>query len=160
MNGHYTGLRCQTYPSTNILLQFVGDSPGFILFFSYYSITYGALNGWRGMWWGWCTVCSGAYFSRGDVTYYTGVVDDDESHVLSCYGGWCFWSYVVDSISCLMLVGKGFCFLGCYTRIFVVVLFLFSVGVWLRCFHWSGVVSICMSEFLTGVWNTWSMLKI
>jgi hypothetical protein len=31
---------------------------------------------------GWCTLCSG-----GDVTYYMGVVDGVEIHVLSCYGG-------------------------------------------------------------------------
>jgi hypothetical protein len=52
MNGHYTGLRWQTYPSTNILLQFVGDSPTFIFFFNYYNIIYGVLYGRRGMWGG------------------------------------------------------------------------------------------------------------
>jgi hypothetical protein len=33
------------------------------------------------------TGCSGAWSSRGDATTYTSVVGNDESHVLSCYGG-------------------------------------------------------------------------
>jgi hypothetical protein len=87
------------------------------------------MNGWRGMEGekGRCALRPGVWSSRGDVTY-TSVVDDVESHVFPCYDGWCFWSYVVDSVSCLMLLSDGFCFLRWYTRIFVVVLFFWGGG--------------------------------
>jgi hypothetical protein len=47
MSGHYTGLRCQMYPSTKMLLKFVGDSPRVIFCFSIIILLYvGGM--WRG----------------------------------------------------------------------------------------------------------------
>jgi hypothetical protein len=70
--------------------------------------------------------------------------------VLFCYDGYCFWSYVADSIGCLMLVRDGFCFLRCYIRIFVVLLF-FGYLLGCDCVAPAGVV-LCLVVLLGMDW--------
>jgi hypothetical protein len=70
-----------------------------------------------------------------------GVIDDVESHVLSCYDGLVFLKFCC-RFHWLSRVGKRWILFVTmlYSYFCSGVIFLFSISVWLRCFLWCGAV--------------------